>query len=499
MREAQQRLVELGYDPGVPDGLMGPNTARAIAAFQADAGQPQTGRVTNALLARLRSAGSGSNGGGSATGAQEMVRPSFDCARAGTATEHAICGSSDLARLDRQLAETYALALSRASSPGQLRVEQRAWLEARNRCAGNAACLRASMAGRLAALGGGEGTRQAEGTPGITSSEGAGALPRFARDVYLIRLAEPRQGSSMAVFFSTRNFGQADPNALSDAIADAIAARPLVRGLPAEPVDLVMGAMSTEGYALVAGDWVNRTTHAIETSFPNQDFKVIQIAQGAGAGSTGDRTGATPAPFPAADFEADDRPILRAWLPHFLDRTTDAEQIELIEKYIGRLQANRDHSANLLFGEGEIEDRQAGFLARDVHDRWRQALAAQILEPPLEMHVRGEVRNLDYDHDTGELALFADHETPGTYFQSISHTILQTDIIESGGLSRSEENLGVRPPSHPLIGLDRELPTRFPMPAGRVERMIGDRDIVIYDVALRVTNVDEREDKRGSL
>ena len=36
VRRIQERLAQLGFDPGVPDGALGPNTARAVAAFQRD-------------------------------------------------------------------------------------------------------------------------------------------------------------------------------------------------------------------------------------------------------------------------------------------------------------------------------------------------------------------------------------------------------------------------------------------------------------------------------
>lgn len=40
----QQALVECGFDPGALDGVMGPRTARALKAFQADAGVAADGR-----------------------------------------------------------------------------------------------------------------------------------------------------------------------------------------------------------------------------------------------------------------------------------------------------------------------------------------------------------------------------------------------------------------------------------------------------------------------
>lgn len=49
VREVQQALDALGYDPGPADGVMGPQTRAAIEAFQADQDLPETGEITAAL------------------------------------------------------------------------------------------------------------------------------------------------------------------------------------------------------------------------------------------------------------------------------------------------------------------------------------------------------------------------------------------------------------------------------------------------------------------
>lgn len=54
--DAQTLLSELGFSPGAIDGWMGPDTARAVKAFQASQGLPQTGMVTEALVERLHQA-----------------------------------------------------------------------------------------------------------------------------------------------------------------------------------------------------------------------------------------------------------------------------------------------------------------------------------------------------------------------------------------------------------------------------------------------------------
>lgn len=54
IREAQQLLAKLNFDPGPADGLMGKRTAEAIELFQKFAGLEATGEVTRSLLEELR-------------------------------------------------------------------------------------------------------------------------------------------------------------------------------------------------------------------------------------------------------------------------------------------------------------------------------------------------------------------------------------------------------------------------------------------------------------
>jgi uncharacterized protein YecT (DUF1311 family) len=80
---------------------------------------------------------------------------SFDCGKAGTSTEKAICSDIPLARLDRALADSYAQALSWASDDAEkakIRDAQRAWIGKRNACGGDVACLTAAYDARMKAL-----------------------------------------------------------------------------------------------------------------------------------------------------------------------------------------------------------------------------------------------------------------------------------------------------------------------------------------------------------
>ena len=55
--EVQQRLAGLGYDPGKPDGMIGPATRSAARKFQSAAGDVPDGFVTKDMLEKLRRAG----------------------------------------------------------------------------------------------------------------------------------------------------------------------------------------------------------------------------------------------------------------------------------------------------------------------------------------------------------------------------------------------------------------------------------------------------------
>jgi uncharacterized protein len=79
---------------------------------------------------------------------------SFDCGKADTATEIAICGDSSLGRLDEQIAELYAglRSASVSSERSKLLKAQRRFLQNRNSCGGIASCLRNRYESRIADL-----------------------------------------------------------------------------------------------------------------------------------------------------------------------------------------------------------------------------------------------------------------------------------------------------------------------------------------------------------
>jgi uncharacterized protein len=77
---------------------------------------------------------------------------SFDCSKAGTPIEKAICLSSELSDLDDQLASAYRVAATSVDDRGQLKSEQRMWItQVRNKCE-DTNCLALAYSNRINAL-----------------------------------------------------------------------------------------------------------------------------------------------------------------------------------------------------------------------------------------------------------------------------------------------------------------------------------------------------------
>ena len=80
IRDLQEELAKHGYDAGPADGVVGGRTARAIRAYQHDAGLSVTGRATRELLDHLKfvepkvyNSARASAGGGSESSARMLV------------------------------------------------------------------------------------------------------------------------------------------------------------------------------------------------------------------------------------------------------------------------------------------------------------------------------------------------------------------------------------------------------------------------------------------
>ena len=69
--QIQQRLTELGYNPGTVDGIYGTRTKNAVISFQRDYGLSDDGIVGPLTLEALGLCGGGGSGGGSYGGFSE--------------------------------------------------------------------------------------------------------------------------------------------------------------------------------------------------------------------------------------------------------------------------------------------------------------------------------------------------------------------------------------------------------------------------------------------
>lgn len=85
--------------------------------------------------------------------AAPLAAASFDCSKASTVIEKAICSNPRLSRLDEELATTYRDATAHAARPKELKAAQAAWLRTeRNACEDDTACLEHAMLLRMATI-----------------------------------------------------------------------------------------------------------------------------------------------------------------------------------------------------------------------------------------------------------------------------------------------------------------------------------------------------------
>jgi uncharacterized protein len=83
--------------------------------------------------------------------ATDVRAASFDCGRAATGVEVAICEDRTLSALDDQMAQNYRALLNRTSgaTESRIRAEQKTWLRQRNACGGDASCLNREYRARI--------------------------------------------------------------------------------------------------------------------------------------------------------------------------------------------------------------------------------------------------------------------------------------------------------------------------------------------------------------
>jgi uncharacterized protein YecT (DUF1311 family) len=93
----------------------------------------------------------------------QLQATSFDCAKASTLVESAICSDPELSSLDDSLAALYTQTLRHSSSISQVKDSQRDWLKKRNQCKSEQ-CLKIAYQKRLKELRTPTATRTAKTT-----------------------------------------------------------------------------------------------------------------------------------------------------------------------------------------------------------------------------------------------------------------------------------------------------------------------------------------------
>lgn len=141
----------------------------------------------DALVSKFSWAVAGLLGG---LGMAQGQAASFDCARASTQVEYAICGNPALSALDEELSRTYRQAL--ALDP-QVRGLQLAWLRGpREKCSANVVCLIGTYKQQLEALREVSGSAQSLGAQGVSRPAVTPVQPVLAADNPIALLFDPK-------------------------------------------------------------------------------------------------------------------------------------------------------------------------------------------------------------------------------------------------------------------------------------------------------------------
>jgi uncharacterized protein len=497
---------------------MGSKTAAAIRHFQSDHGIPPTGRPTPQLLTQLDTL-SGAQAP-VAVAAGNVAGPSFDCTRAGTPAEHAICNSPALSERDRRLADSYARALSLASDPDTIKTRQRAWLKSRSACRGEPVCLAGMMDQRIAELGGSAAPPTSQtglagadqpstlestqpvvdiapvGQQGQTLSNGV-ALTSAEKDIFVIptpAFDPQRQGGAFVIFAGCLE--PAEIEALRPTLEQAISGTALVTIQPATELYSLLQVYS-ESYVLVDGICLEKILFSMDSAGePRDQFKIIQIAQGTdpSAAPMPETRPQTPMELAGADGVA---VMLRLYLPTYLSQSSQQDRIKLLTKFIARMQSIGNFEQNELFTADDIKGRNPEFVAHELTDRWDAALMQLSLAPPVIVSGRMELNNYKYDFNTSTL-IFPYYENEREKLdlfpkQPGSGLIYAANIFNKPAESRSllEFLSKELPYKYPMIRSDRRIPApRLPMSAQQAEKMTVDHTRIAMKASYRITAIE---------
>jgi uncharacterized protein len=125
-------------------------------------------------------------------------QPSFDCKKASSPTEKAICANDAISRLDLQLHRTWKMLLDNfsldAAQTAQVRSDQKAWLVHRNDCGADALCIAKLYRDRITILSGDDPAHRFSGGYQVKGIGFIALYPLGSRYLVSIQTADPQDG-----------------------------------------------------------------------------------------------------------------------------------------------------------------------------------------------------------------------------------------------------------------------------------------------------------------
>ncbi len=146
----------------------------------------KSGRISNCVQTDNRSATTVKQA------SSNIPSPSFDCLKAGSKTEEAICANENLAQLDKHLAKVWKnLLLKFDEKPykNQLKKEQSLWIKQREKCINDIQCIEKTYQKRIDLLSGRQAERQFAGQFEV-AKEGVGRITIYPTEngLYFVRI-----------------------------------------------------------------------------------------------------------------------------------------------------------------------------------------------------------------------------------------------------------------------------------------------------------------------
>jgi len=129
--------------------------------------------------------------------AAQREQPSFDCPKATSVPEKIICANAELSRLDFRLGRTWKTLLDAFSDPAQktrMKVDQRAWIARRGKCADDGNCIAKLYRDQISALTGADPGHRFSGVYEVKDAGSFALYPIGNRYLVSIQTADPSEG-----------------------------------------------------------------------------------------------------------------------------------------------------------------------------------------------------------------------------------------------------------------------------------------------------------------